>query len=214
MSFSLIHVVLLAVVFLIPGFLFKRISLLSVPYEGRKKTELLEYLALSCLTYLFSSPGLFVLIPRAFCEQGQFVVQGVIDNLFWWLSIIFLLPAFLGLIAGVVSSRCRGDGWPARLLRKFGFSVLHPAPTAWDYCFARTEGYWARIGLKNGRMIEGIYSSSSLASSVPGERDLFLESVFEWDADTESYNPVEFNQGMWINASAIEHITFIREQWL
>ena len=95
-------------------------------------------------------------------------------------------------------------GWA----RRFGISVLHPAPTAWDYVFARDERYWARIELVDGKLVEGIFDSDSLASGEKDGRDIFLEKVYELDESTGKYEVSGRNQGVWISQGKIKTVTF------
>lgn len=209
MSLGTPTAVLLVIFFLIPGFLWKRTAEVLSRYAKPRKTELLEYVTLSCFNYLFASPIICALLVKwpAGLELGKLgTLRTHIPYVGWWLLLIFLLP-----VAAGIATACLARMRVLRtFLSRFGLSVIHPAPTAWDYAFARNESYWARIQLTDGGYMEGVFDSSSLASSVPGERDVFLEAAYEWDESARQYIAVEGNQGVWVNAASIQTITFMR----
>ena len=53
-----------------------------------------------------------------------------------------------------------------------------------------------------------MFDSNSLASGEPGERDVFLEQVFEWDEENMQYNTMERDAGAWVSAAQIRTIRF------
>lgn len=205
MSFGTPAAVLLAILFLIPGFIWRKAAQWFSPYVPRKKAEILEYLALSCLNYLLGVVLLFLLLIC--CPENLHLTEPwtLLDHPAYvagWLALVFILPVLLGAFSVFLSRHPRVSTAMARI----GISVLHPAPTAWDYAFARRERYWARIELTDGQIIEGMFDSSSLASGEPDERDIFLEQVFEWDDERKQYNAVERCAGVWVSAGQIRAI--------
>jgi hypothetical protein len=68
------------------------------------------------------------------------------------------------------------------------------------------ESRFVIITLKNEEVIYGLFASESLASSVPTEKDIYLEQIYnlnqtgEWKAQ---------GKGAWINGSEILHIEFL-----
>lgn len=200
--------VLLAILFLIPGLLWKKATELSSPYRSRGRIHVLECLMLSCFNYLLASLPVFFLvknwptgldlsIPATIPEHALYLAA--------WGSLVFFLPVAAGFGSGkLLACRCIRSF----LRRRLRVSVLHPAPTAWDYVFARPERYWVRISLINGETVVGLFDSKSLASSVPGEGDVFLEQIRKWDEKEKRYNRIEGNAGIWISPDQIKTITF------
>jgi len=192
---------------LIPGFIWKKVLQISSPYVRGRKIELLECLTLSCFNYLLALLPIGFLLafwptdldlgkPHTAAEHPFY--------LFWWLTLVFILPA----AAGYTNAKLLKAQGLRTFLGRFGVSLLHPAPTAWDYVFARDERYWARVELVDGSLVEGVFDSASLASSVREERDIFLQTVYELDDATQQYQALARNVGVWIRATEIRRITF------
>ena len=49
---------------------------------------------------------------------------------------------------------------------------------AWDYKFSDGKSQWVEITVSNGKVIRGLYSSHSLASSESEYRDMYLEELY------------------------------------
>jgi len=198
---------LLAILFLVPGLLWKRATELSSPYATRHKIHLLECLLLSCLNYLIAIVFIWPLVthwPDGLDLGKPKTIPQHSGYLTLWLLLVFLLPVLGGFVTGKVLARPLMLGF----LRRFGVSVLHPAPTGWDYAFARNERYWARIELTDGARVEGVFDSNSLASAEHDDRDIFLETVFELNSETGEYQQLQRNAGVLVRGAHIKSITF------
>jgi hypothetical protein len=199
--------VLVAILFLIPGFLWKFVAKCRTPYAKSHKSELVDCLALSCMNYfIVSIPVYYLLVsyPGDLEIDKPQTFRGHLCYFFLWMLIVFVFPAVCGYATGWMakSSMLKGG------LRRFGIFVLHPAPTAWDYAFARDERYWARIESSDGTLIEGVFDCNSLASGETSERDVFLEDVFRWDTASGEYKRLDSNAGVWVSPKNIKSITF------
>jgi len=202
--------VLLAILFLVPGLLWKMAADVSSPYAKRKRTHLLECLLLSCVNYLLAILPLYILVqywPETLDLQSPQSIPKHTGYLVWWILLVFLLPVIGGFVTGKLLTRPR----MVKILHEFGIGVVHPAPSGWDYAFARNERYWTRIELTDGGFVEGIFDSNSLASSEYDDRDIFIESVFEFNEETEEYEQLEQNAGVLVRADVIKSITFFKQ---
>ena len=85
----------------------------------------------------------------------------------------FLFPVLVGFVSGISYS----SEWFYNLLRSLNLNVVHPMPTAWDYCFMKSQESWVLVKLKNGKEIRGKFSNKSFVSSIPEERDLYIEKI-------------------------------------
>jgi len=209
MSLSTPVAVLLAILFLIPGLIWKKTADVASPYQPRGKPELLECLMLSCLNYLLAAVlfgWLYIICCPDDVEPSLKCLKSHLVYFLLWVLPVFVLPLILGIVTAKLAKNESIKGF----FRRFGISVLHPAPTAWDYVFAREDRYWARVELPDGKIVEGVFDSASLASSEKDERDLFLEAVYEFDEASGKYEKVDRNQGMWIGQSQIRTITFFQ----
>jgi len=210
MSFGTPLAVLLVILFLVPGLLWQKAAHLSSPYAKRRRIHLLECLLLSCLNYLVALLFLHPLVkgwPKGLDLNSPESIPEHIGYLTWWTLLVFLLPIIGGFITGKLLAR----RWMIGFFRKFGISVLHPAPSGWDYAFARNETYWARIELTDGKLVEGVFDENSLASGEYDDRDIFIATVFEWNEETGEYEQLEGNAGALVRGDAIKSITFFEQ---
>ena len=207
MSLGTPAAVLLAIFFLIPGFVWTKMIRLCSPYASTKKIELLECLAFSCFNYVVASPIIGLLIINWPLDLDLAKPQTIGHHLIYscfWLSLVFVLPVILGFLFAKLTRAEKVRGF----LQRIGIALLHPAPTAWDYAFARSERYWARVQLADDTIIEGLFDSNSLASGEKDDRDIFFETVVEWDDKDQKYHQLDKNAGMWVGADQIRTITF------
>lgn len=199
--------VVLTLLFFIPGFLWKETANLASPYVARRDTPWLHYFALSCFNYLIALPVVFLLVayrPVTIDISKMDTIAANPSYIFAWLSLVFVLPV----LCGYVTAKLTQADSVKVLRRKIGLWALHPAPTAWDYAFARDSRYWARVELTDGSLVEGLFDSNSLASGERDNRDIFLETIFELDSASGEYKQVERNAGILIRAESIRSITF------
>ena len=57
-------------------------------------------------------------------------------------------------------------------------------------------------------MIRGLFYDNSFASSEPGEKDIYLEELYEKKED--SWEKVRQTKGVWINHNEIRYIKFYK----
>ena len=198
--------VLLAIAFIVPGYSLRKALDFSHPYAGMRKLTLHDYIMLSCVAYVLSTPFLYFLIKHAPCVDQLCTPTGLSSNAGYFFSVIVVLLVYPA-ICGFTIGKCAHCRHVAGFLRKAGVTLLHPAPTAWDYVFARPEALWARVQLKDGEIIDGIFDSNSMASSDKESRDVFLEGLYKYD-DTGKCQAVPRNRGIYISADAINTVTF------
>ena len=127
--------VLMAILFLVPGFIWRKTAQACTPYASTRKTELLECLALSCFNYLIAIPFVWWLLaywPKGLDLRQPDTLASHLSYLFLWVLLVFLLPIVLGVAISLLLRHRKVKN----LLGRFGISILHPAPTAWDYAFS------------------------------------------------------------------------------
>lgn len=105
--------------------------------------------------------------------------------------------------------------WPIALRFSIGIPIVakhirHPMPKAWDYFFGilRKECF-VLIRLKNGRLLGGVLSTSSFASSYPSDEDLYLEQVWRTTDDGAFVEPIPDTRGALVSRSECDYIQFI-----
>lgn len=197
MIFSNYDSVFYTILLIVPGFILNLGYTYLIPHrEGQAAIYSIRFITYSCINYAIIWPFAHDMIMEKYWETHPFR----------WslLLIIFLLalPYFLGLVIGIIN----GKDWIRRALRKGGINPIHPVPTGWDYIMPKTQKY-VIITLKNGQDIYGLFSEKSMASSVPTEKDIYLEQIYSL-SDEGDWETIARGEGMWVNGSEILHIEF------
>ena len=181
-------------VFMVPGLvaLYARSQFLTGRLPELKEAAP-SYLALTLVYYALTYPFF------------AYVVSIDVDGpwrLAMWFGLVFLGPIIFGSVLGVIASR----GIIRAILSKFGFRVVHPMPTAWDYKLGDEAEQYVLVKLKDGTEFAGIFGGRSFASSDPNERDLYIEKVFDL-SKTNQWKPRKGN-GVWLKGEEIQSIEF------
>ena len=197
------NALVIALVFVVPGFIM--ISTLNSVLPRRRATggELFVYcLTASAYNFALWFWLIYWMIESGTSESNPFLM-GIL------LTVVTLIsPIAAGLLIANFSQR----KVPARVLSTLGFHPLHPTPTAWDYQFHRMirperVPSWAIITLKNDRTVCGRWGKDSFASSDPGNRDIYLESVWRID-EMGKWTEVPQSDGIIVPCDQIAHIEF------
>lgn len=189
--------VVILVLFIIPGFVFSRILGLSLPMQKRGPTFLvLDSLAMSCVNYALLSPVVWGVSREGFSSQHPYWFASL------WFIVLFVTPAILALMVGnfIGSPKLRG------LRQTVG--LIHPLPKAWDYFFWRGRQCWVLATFKDGRIVAGLYSTESFASSYPAEQDLYLERVCQLSPEGRIVGLVEGSGGAILSMADIQLLEF------
>lgn len=162
LSINSLYLVLL---FIVPGFI--ALSVRSQFVAGRdpsgNKTALLSYLTVSVIYGAFT---LIFVDPTA-----------IRDSFSAWIGFVFVGPVLVGLLLGINVQR----GVIRRFLNKLHLYPIHAIPTAWDWKFSSTAEEWVLVTLKDGTRFAGFYGAQSFTSSTSGERDLYIQWVYDMD---------------------------------
>ena len=118
-----------------------------------------------------------------------------------WLLLILVGPALLGFLLGLNIRQ----GWTRWLLAKAGISTIHPINCAWDWRFGDCKESWALVSLKDGTKWAGFVGVNSFISSLPGERDIYIEKVYD-HAEAAPWQPRV--SSVWIAHGGIQSIEF------
>lgn len=135
----------------------------------------------------------------------------------WWLLPISQnLHRFWQVLVAIGTFLVAPLVWPIviRLSIKIPFiakHTRHPMPKAWDYFFGVVrEECFVLIRLKNGRLLGGVMSTSSFASSYPSDEDLYLEEVWRTTNDGAFVEPIPDTGGILVSRTECEYIQFIK----
>ena len=200
MKFDTVNAVLLAIAFLVPGFLLSAVLAMYFPRRSRAASSLtLQYLLLSCLNHGFWSWLIVLMI------HGRWITYHPARTAALVCMILFVSP----IVMGVVLGRLGSHEVVQRALSAIGFMIYRFIPTAWDYRFMEETPAWLIVTLKDGSRIFGFYGDHSFAGDEAEERDLFIEAVFT-PQDAGPWQPVPDTAGILIRASEIATVEFRR----
>ena len=182
----------LALAFLVPGLIIAWVR--SLFLTGRlpsQKEALLPYLALSLLYQGATWP----LLPHLSAIAGELPS---------WLLHVFVGPFLVGALLGAFALA----EWPRRLLGRFGPRLVHPVPTAWDWCFKRRIGGLVEVTMKDGSKVTGwLDDKTGFASSTGKDHDLFIGHVFVLNSD-DSLVPAAPARSIYIAPGEIRYMVF------
>jgi hypothetical protein len=191
--------------FLVPGYVLYIVLAAFVPQRA-EQTELsfLKFLLFSCINYAVWSWLIYLVAVNPIAFFSNHPLRTAVA----WFAIIFLGPVLLGFLLGLNSQR----RFTRNLLQKLGIALIHEIPTAWDYVFssmARTgRGVWILVTLVDGSTVAGWFGGKSFASDVAGERDLFIETVYN-TLDDGTWQPMGKSEGILIKGNEIRYIEFL-----
>lgn len=189
--------VVVLILFVIPGFIFTRIVGFSIPLRSRDTLQLvLDSIAVSCINYALLSPLVWTILRQNL--ESNHPVAFVAS----WFGILFAFPVVLAVltIKGIEHEKFT---W----LRKV-FSLTHPVPTAWDYFFRRARPCWVMATLKNGKVVAGLYSGHSFASSYPDAPELYLEQLCNLSPEAKMIGLKDQSEGAIIRMDQVQMLEF------
>lgn len=109
----------------------------------------------------------------------------------------------VALIIGILKQKDRAR----KVLDALKIRNMHPVPTAWDYIFSKQEPSWVIVTLIDNRLIMGLYSKNSFASSDSEERDIYIEKIFDVDENNQWIENIR-NKGILISKDQVKTIEY------
>lgn len=198
MNLTSLDAVFYAFAFLVPGFVLD--SVLSTFQRRRPEPTQLSFLrllTLSAINYAIWSWLVFLLV------QSPWLRGAPLFSALLWFLVIFIGPVVVGLVLSYSSQR----EFVRQFLQWIGLRPIQVIPTAWDWQFGRMdEPHWMLVTLRDGSQVAGYFGSRSYASSDPGERDLFVEQLWEIPEDGSTWQPLRPGQGILISRNEIRHV--------
>lgn len=195
--------VLVSVLFIIPGFVWKKTRGIFYPRKDEAdKAFLLDCLARSCVVHGVTGSSLYLVALQAGKKNGWDPI--------WMIVLLFGVP----LVFAIVEILATEKGWLRRIAERLKIPVVpvHPIPQAWDHYFSRGRRAFVRVWLRDGISVAGLYGADSYASSEPEDRDLYLQTLYQTDADDNLTGPVPQSAGIWIRGDEIKYIEFLEPQ--
>lgn len=185
---------LYAVFFFMPGFICSSVlnGFLPLKQDEKALTTLLRYLSFSIFNYAIWSWLIFLILKNYFSIE---------TTAFFIFLILFLSPIFFGFFLAYIIKKEHFK----KILKMF--PVMHPIPTAWEYCFFNKPSRWIIITLKNEKIIRGYWGKDSFSSSSQIERDIFIEEQFN-----DNWSKIDRGAGIYVKCEEISTIEFINKE--
>ena len=139
-------------------------------------------------------------------------LAGNVWEIVGWIAIVlYIAPVAVGLGLGYIAER-REPSWLRGFLTRLGISDQARTRTAWQYKVGKFPAF-VRVRLRGGdagesRVIWGKLGMRSAASSDSEAKDLYLQTLYETDADEWIGQERSGSRGVWISSDAIESIEF------
>lgn len=209
-SFDILYITL---AFLVPGFIIDFCLKRFIPQRETSDSNrnILYYLCWSSINY-----GLWSWLIYLMFKSGYFI-DHPIRTAAAGAVIIFVSPILVSVIV-LISYKL---GFLKLVSWIFKLNPKHPTPTAWDYKWndiannisnGKEDKKWVIVVLDDGSNIGGIWGENSFASSIEGERDLYLEKVYKISPNNGTWEAVPRNDGIWIKGTAIKSIQFMNDE--
>lgn len=207
MPANTLEAVLVLLIFFSPGY----ITLSTVARFFPRKQVADIGMFMKALTYSVINYGILLVVwpgwvPRAITISKDWRSAAIG---FWWdgfflFIAILVLPFLIGIFI-VLQNKSKG----AEIVRnKIGISSIDLIPTAWDYYFNKSDDCWVLIHTKQGDSYLGIFAKESFASSFESGPDLYLEELWTYNGEEETFETDERSKGGYFKYDDIEHLEF------
>ena len=198
-SFDILYITLM---FLVPGFIIDFCLKRFIPQReaADNNHNILYYLCWSSVNYGIWAWLIYLIYASEYFMNHP--VRIAVASGF----IIFLSPIIVSIIVLIGYKK----GFLQFISRILKLNIKHPTPTAWDYKFnSIDEKKWVIVVLDDGSSVGGIFSHKSFASSIEGERDVYLEEVYLIPSNDINWQAKPRSNGMLIKGNSIKLIEFI-----
>jgi hypothetical protein len=183
--------------FVLPGAISMYVYSLKVPQkEAGLKERVLEAICFSLLNFI----ALLWLVQFLFLDN--FIAQ---RRFLTWLIVVacfVILPAIWPLVVVRLLRWAEKERW-----------IGLQARTAWDdFFFTLEKGCWLQVTLTNGAVVGGRFDRESFASAYPDPGHLYLEELWEIDAEGSFVKPLNGNPGILLRPSDYKFVkVFVKE---
>ena len=158
---------------------------------------LLGFITATAFNYAICSPLIYLLYI------GDFKYHPIWTAILWFV-VIFIVPAVLAVLRAWIIQH-DSCAWFYRFLK---LRTINPVPTGWDWIFSRTDPCFVLVTLTDGTEIAGFFGGSSMASSDPTRKDIYLEKTYTVPEDGAEWEVVTDTLGIYVDGSQIAYIEF------
>jgi len=192
-------VLVLAVFFVIPGFIAMKVYDLTIAAERRNfGNALIEVVSFSLINLLLWSWLLLVIDVSKFpaARPGKTYILVLVITIISPIALAILFRKFLD--SGILRSM-----------------ILDPSPTGWDGFFRKRESCWILFRLKDDEntVVGGYFGAESVASSHPHKQQVYVEKLYLVDQETHEFlAEVDRSRGGIISAEDCHYVEIFKEE--
>lgn len=197
-----IETIFIIIIVFIPGFIFLQLTKNTVAYI-RQEVDARYFFAVIVWGGVIHLLMSYWSIHIVDFYLGGTLRDHVLQTVFWAVVTLLLVPLALGFLG---SWLLRSSWLDRAVLRHVRLDYVSRTPSAWNYVFQRGPA-WIRIHLKDGTIIGGIFEQQSFADNF-GERDIFLERIYNLDDNGDFEKEVKDSAGVWVSHDVISHIVY------
>ena len=182
---------LLFIAFVVPGFVSLKVYQVTIPSDVKDSSKLLiDAVVYSCINYSFILPLIYYAEYQKWRENhyGLYLL-GVP-------FVTFILPGFMTRVFIVL-----------RMTEHVQDYFPNPYPRSWPYVFSQRKSFYLKIHLKNEKIISGLYSENSFASSDPASFQIYLEKSYYNEGEPFT-KEIESTEGVLVLTNDIDYIEF------
>jgi hypothetical protein len=182
----------LFIIFVIPGFIsIKTYELLYPSQQKDSSKQMVDAVTYSCINFAM----LFWVIQ--WVESTDWKAVSPVLYVSFYMFVLLVSPILIVF------------AWKyLRESETFKKNLHHPTEKSWDYFFSQKKSYWAKVVLKDGTIIGGLYGAKSFASSAPASEQIYLEEKWLVTETGKFERAISDTAGVIILTSEISHIEF------
>lgn len=199
----------IVVLFFLPGYVAASVFFRNSPYARPGDIQFVLQIALwaavvHVLAYPLTAPLIQVWRSDPFLtnETGRFLA--------WFIAVVLIEPVILGVALGQLLRA----GQVQTFLSNFGMSFTDQSPTAWDVAFGPgAPGTWVKVRVREvtgSITLAGKLGESSAVGVSPHPHDLYLEELWELDANGLFLRKKPASAGVWIPGDRIDYVELYR----
>lgn len=196
-----VEAIAVIILIFIPGYIFLQFTKGAVAFipqsvDARYFFAVITWGGLVHLATAWSS------IPLLRWYQDHQLEDHLLYAIVWSILVLVVFPLLLGILGAWIIQQPKVDG----ALAHIGMDYVSRTPSAWNFA-TKSGAAWVRVHLKDGTVIGGVYEDHSFADDA-GEKDMFLERVYNLTDTGDFSDPVAGTAGVWIPHDVISHVMF------
>ncbi len=200
---ELLNSILYLFIFIFPGLIITMIINRVIPKKEKDyNLELLNFIVYSTINSL-----VWVIPIYKFLSNNQNIEEHYILIFITFILYMFLTPLCIALIIIYFNK----INLLEKLFEKLKIRFIESDPSAWDFKFSNMESEWVIVTFKDNKTVAGFMGSTSCASSIYSERDIYINEVYIIK-ENNKWERVHNTAGIYIKQDEIKCIEFFKDR--